>query len=106
MLRQGIELRFPEGAVACDPFRRALHGFGLQAAPPHAAVFGRGDQSRALEHAQMLGKAGKGNVEGSGQLADARLAPGQSRQNSPAHRVGQRRKGGVKRAAGILNHMV
>jgi hypothetical protein len=54
MFGEGIELFFPERAVARDPVGCALHRVRFQAAAAHAAVFCRADQARALEDVEML----------------------------------------------------
>ena len=97
MFGQGIELLFPEAPVVRDPIRGALHCSRLQAATAHAAVFCRADQAGALEDVQMLRESGKGNRKGCGQIADARLAAREARQDGAANGVGERGKGGVKR---------
>lgn len=90
---------FPENSVSLDPCRSVLHGLGSQPAVVYAAVFFAREQSRAFEHAQVLGDGRQRNMKRLGQLGHRRSPLGQPRENGAASGVGERGKGRVQRRA-------
>ena len=75
-----------------------------------AAVDFAPQEPGGLQHAEMLGNGGEGNVEGRGEFGDGGLALRQARENGAAGGIGQGPEGGVERGVagggGIVNHMV
>src|SRR6185312_12637489 len=63
---------------------------------PSLRVAGPGDQSRLLEHLNVLGHCLFGDVERCGQLIDRGRSAGQSRHDRAPNRVGQRHEGTVQ----------
>ena len=55
------------------------------------------DEPGSLEHLQVLRDRRQAEVERSGQLRHGGLAFGESREDGPASRIGQGRKGGAER---------
>lgn len=88
---------FPEFLVGFDPFRRALHWLGNQAAAMDAPVLVPRHQARAFKHAKVLRHGGKGNVVWRGEFAHRGFAMRQLRQNSASRRVGKGGESGVER---------
>ena len=104
--RQGIELLLPELPIMFDPFGRILHGPGRQAAAMDSSILAPRDELCPLEHSQVLGHSGEGDIVGRGQIADGGFALGQARQDATAGSVGKRGEGGIQARGRILNHMV
>ena len=104
--RKRIKLLFPELPVTLDPFGRILHGFGDQAAAVDSSLLAPRDKLRPLEHSQVLGHPGEGDVVGRGQVTDGGLALRQARQDAASGGVRKRGEGGVEMQFGILNHVV
>ena len=97
---------FPEFPVVFDPFRRALHRLGNQAAAVDAPVLVPRHQARAFEHAKVFRHSGKGNVIWRGEFADRGFAMRELRENSAARRVGKSGESGIEGRRRIVNHMV
>src|SRR3989337_1539539 len=109
---QPIEAFFPELAVAFPPVRHLLQRRGRKPARPPLRVTASLDQSRPLQHLQMLRYRRHAHLERRRQLGHRRLTVHQPRQNRPSRRISQRRE---RRTQGIgrsthrrhgLNHPV
>jgi hypothetical protein len=59
------------------------------------SVAAPGDQSRLLEHSDVLGHRLLGDLEGLGEVVDGRRTARQPRHDGPPDWVGQREKGTV-----------
>jgi hypothetical protein len=103
---KGLGLLLPELPVTLDPFSRILHGFSHQAAAINSSILAPRDKLCPLQHSQVLGHPGEGDVIGRGQVADGGFALGQARQDAAPGSVGKRGEGGVESEVRILNHMV
>jgi hypothetical protein len=55
----------------------------------HYSLAATRDESRALEHPQVLGDSGHAHVEGFGQFGDRAFAGQEPREDGPARRVGE-----------------
>jgi hypothetical protein len=106
ILRQAIELRFPERAVLLDPGGRVLHGLSGQPAAVHPAVDLALKQACGLQNAHMLRDGWQRNSEGFGKLCDHGLTLRQAGQDGAAGGIGERTKGGIQGRGGIVNHSV
>src|SRR3990172_7839052 len=95
---QPIEAFFPELAVAFHPVRHLLQRRGRQPARPPLRVTASLDQSRPLQHLQMLRYRRHAHLERRRQLGHRRLTVHQPRQNRPSRRISQRRE---RRTQGI-----
>jgi hypothetical protein len=102
---KGIELPVPEAFVVADPFRAGMQRARIQAAGVHATLHVALDESRALEHLDVLGRTGQRDVEGRGKLADRARLPGKRMQHRAPGGVGERAEDGVE-AGGLINHAV
>ena len=69
----------------------------------HASLPPSRQQARFLEHPQVAGDGGKGDVEGLRQVADGRFGLRQAREDRPARGIGERREGAVE-SGRIVNH--
>src|SRR5215211_5886261 len=97
-----VEPPFPH-AKRLDPLPSFVEAFWAERALPDPAhLLGR-QQSRLLEDAHVFQDRGKGDPEGSCQLADRRRARGDELQDAAAGRVGQRVERPVERR--ILRHV-
>jgi hypothetical protein len=94
--RKSIELLFPELPVMLDPFGRVLHGFDQQAAAVNSSILAPRDKLCPLQHSQVLGHPGEGDVIGCGQVADGGFALRQARQDAAPGSVGKRGERGVE----------
>src|SRR5262245_38979808 len=93
---QAIETLLPETAIAFQPVVHLLQRTRFDAAGPPLRLAPAQDQAGALQHLEMLGDGGKTHVEGLGELRHRGFAGRKPRQNGPARRVGQGRKGGAE----------
>ena len=76
---QPAVVAFGVQAVAVDPRGQPLQRGGVQMHGPALRIAGPGDQTRLLQHLNVLGHRLFGDGERSGQLVDRRRSPGQSR---------------------------
>ena len=106
VIRQGIELVFPEGAILRDPRRGVLHGLGGEAAAVHAAVDFAVEEACGLEDAQVLRDGRQRNAERFGELGNHGLAPSEAGQDGAAGGIRKRTEGGIQKRVGIVNHSV
>src|SRR5688500_7232643 len=65
---QTVEALLPELAVVGEPVVDLFQRPGIEAARPPLGLAPAGDESRALEHFQVLGDRGHAHVEGLGKL--------------------------------------
>jgi len=110
VLRQGVELGFPEAAIGLDPGGGILHRLRRQAAAVDAAVDFAAEQPGGFEDAQVLGDGGERNVEGRCEFGDGGFAEGQAHEDSAAGGISEGPEGRVEGSIGggrrIVNHMV
>lgn len=110
VLRQDVELGFPEAAIGFDPGGGILHWLRRQAAAVDAALDFAAEQSGRFENAQVLGDGGERNVEGRCEFGDGGFAEGQAREDSAAGGISEGPEGRVEGSIGggrrIVNHMV
>jgi hypothetical protein len=106
---QGVELRFPEGAVVLDPGGGGFHGLGVETAAVDAAIDFAAEEAGGFEDAEMLGDGGEGHVERGGEGFDGGFAVGETSEDGAAGGIGESREGGVKGVCSggrIVNHTV
>jgi hypothetical protein len=80
----------PEPLVAGQPGGHLTQRLGLQAAKPRGRPPRARDQTRLLEHLQVLGDGRLGHGERRGELGDGGLTLTQPGQDLPAGGVGER----------------
>ena len=100
-----VELLLPERFVKRNPVGGLLKRRGLQAALPHTAGLGRGDEAGVGEHAQVLHDRWHRHPVRRGEVADRRVAGREPREDRAARRIGERAERRVE-ARRILNHKV
>src|SRR6202790_1004115 len=76
---QAIEALLPETAIVLQPISGVLERTRLEPAGPPLRLATARDQTRALQHFEMLGDGGKAHLEGLGQIGDRDFAPDQQR---------------------------
>ena len=103
---KSVELLFPELAVVLHPFHRGLHRLSRQAAAMNPSVLAPGDEPGSFEHTQMLGDAGKRDVERCRKVTNGSFTLSEARQDSAAGSIGKGCKGGAEKGLGTLNHVV
>ncbi len=96
ILRQGIELQFPERAILLDPRGGILHGLGLQPAAMHAAIDFTFEQARGFQDAHVLRDGGQRNAERLRKLCDHGRALCEAGQDGAAGGIGERSKRGIQ----------
>ena len=96
----------PEPTVAVDPAGHVLQGPRDQPAAADPSLFRVCDQTRALEHPQMLVDAGERDAKRARQLGEGRVARRQLGEDRAARGVGERCEGRIEGGAVILNHVV
>jgi hypothetical protein len=106
ILRQGIELRFPERAVLLDPGSGVPEGLSGQPAAVHAAGDLALKEAGGLQYAHMLRDGWQRNVKGFGKLCDHGLALREAGQDGAAGGIGEGTEGGIQGRAEIVNHSV
>ena len=89
-----------------QPCRGFLHRCGIQFATDDAAFLGTGDQSRRLQHGQVLHEAGQGHGVLLRQFRHRAAAVLQLRENAAARGVGQRGEDQIELGVFIVNHLV
>jgi hypothetical protein len=106
ILRQGIELRFPERAVLLDPGGRVPEGLCGQPAAVHATVDLAIKEAGGLQYAHMLRDGWQRNAERFSKLCDHGLTLCEAGQDGAAGGIGERTEGGIQGRDGIVNHSV
>ena len=96
----------PKAAVAGDPGIGFPHGTGDEAAAAHPAVALPHDEPGSLEDAQVLGNGGEGHLKRLGEGAHGGIPRGESRQDRPPGRVGERGERRIEGGRRIVNHVV
>jgi hypothetical protein len=66
VLRQGIELGFPEDPIGFDPRAGVFHVLGSEAAAVDAAINFAAEQTGGFENPKVLGDGREGDIEGGG----------------------------------------
>src|SRR4029453_17880665 len=99
---EAIEPPFPDLAIALGPVGHFLQRAGFEPARAPLRFAAARDESRPLEHTQMLRDGGQAHVERRGELAHRALTRHELRQNRAACRVGQGGKREAQRGAGHL----
>jgi hypothetical protein len=100
---ESVETTLPEYAVLGNPVIRFAQGSGFEFAGAPLGLPPARDQSRSLEHLEVLGHSGQAHGERLGQFGDGSFATGQARQNGTPGRVGQ---GGEGIAEMIVLHVL
>src|ERR1700683_4558032 len=93
---QSPELRLPEPAVVLEPLRSVAQRPGFQSPRAPLRIPSARNQSRAFEYFKVLGNRGLAHRERLRQVRHRGLALGESSQDGPARRVGQRGESSVK----------
>src|SRR5688572_1189319 len=78
VLAEAIEARLPELFVVAEPAGGAGERRGVQAHRSRLRLAPARDESRALQHLEMLGDRGLAEIEGGDELAHRGLAAGQA----------------------------
>src|SRR5215475_11367873 len=91
-----VEAGLPDGPVLLGPGRDLLQTCGVESAWPVLGSLALYDQSRPLQHLDVLGDGRKRQVERLGELVDIRFPLGEPGQDRPACRAGQRGEGLAK----------
>src|ERR1700722_4113112 len=104
---QPVQALLPEAAIVLHPPGDILQGTGPQPARPPLRLAAASDETRTLQHLQMLGHCRHAHLKRSRQFGDGRLTQSQRRQNGTGGGSGQ----GRKRLAQmiryfVLNHMI
>ena len=92
-MSQRIELPFPELPVFFNPFGRAFHRRGGEAAAMDAAIFSPFDKPGVLKHAQVFRHGRKGHFIRCGEIADGRFALSQASEDAATGGVGKSGEG-------------
>ena len=71
-------------------------------APTHLAPH----QPRTLEHPEVLGDRVQRDLERGGEVRDPRVAEGETAENRPSRRIGDRRQRAVEPLWVVFNHLV
>jgi hypothetical protein len=100
-----IELRFPERAIALDPFDRAAHRRRGEARMADSPGLLDMRETGALQNTHVLRDGRQRHREAGRELADRDVACRQTGQNLAARWISQREERGVERL-GTVNHMV
>src|SRR5918999_5279948 len=100
---QPFETLLPMPSVLADPVRHVAERLRLQPAGPPLRLASLLDESRPLEHLEVLRDSGKAHVEGGGQLCDRRLTEGQAGENRAPGGIGESGEG---HAQGIGVHLL
>jgi hypothetical protein len=107
MLRQPIEALVPECLIAGEPVGSCLERRRLQPTGPELRRAAPADETRALEHTQMLRHCRQAHVEGLGELRHGRLACREAGEDRAPGRIGESRECGVELAGvHIFNQLV
>src|ERR1051325_3129159 len=93
---EAVETLLPEFAVVLDPLSDVLERRGLETARPPLRLASTGDESRALEHFQMLRDRRETHLERPRQFENRCFARGKPRQDGPTRRIGERGERGVE----------
>src|ERR1043166_1168558 len=96
----------PEAAITRDPRVGSPHRADDEAAAAYPSIPAAPHQPGALQHAQVTGDGGQGDVKRAGQGADGRFAARQPGEDGAARGIGEGGEGGVEPARLILNHTV
>ena len=104
---EGIELRFPEGAITLDPGGRVFHRLRRQAAAVYAAVHFAAQKASRFEDAEVFGDGGERYAERLGEFGDHGFTLCEASEDGAAGRIGKSGESGVESGAPeIFNHMV
>lgn len=95
--RELVELLLPEDPVFHDPRLRITQRRSDESTSAYAPVASDIGESRALQHAQVLGDAGERHVELRGEFADRPLAAREVHENGAPRRIGERAEGDAQR---------
>jgi hypothetical protein len=85
-----VEPLGPQAAMGLDPVHGGVQRLPLQVTGTELRLPTPGDQSRPLEHLQVLGDPGQAQGERLGQLVHRRVAGSEPGHDRPAGRVGER----------------
>ena len=102
---KSVELGLPEASVTGEERSGIFHGSSNQAAAADSAVLLPPKEPGAFQYSEMFRDGGKRDVERFRQRRHRGFPAGQSRQDRPAGRVRQSRKGCVQGSL-IVNHKV
>ena len=106
MACQGKKLPFPEIAVGLDPLGGIFHRLRCESAVVNATLSSPFQQTRVLQHTQVLGVSRYGFGEGLSQAAYRGLSLSESSENSAPSGICQGSEGRVQPLTIIINHMV
>src|SRR4051812_8116773 len=91
-----VEALRPQAPVRLDPVDSGVQGMPLEVAGAELGLPTTGDQSRALEHLQVLGDPGQAQAERLRQLVDRGVTGREPRHDRPPGRIGQRSERGIE----------
>jgi hypothetical protein len=100
-----IELGLPELSVVRDPRERVAHRDSMERRSAHSTFLLYRCQSRALQHAHVLGDRRKRHRESRRKLADRAVAGGESCEDVAPSGIGESEERVVE-GAGTVNHTV
>src|SRR5262245_53308023 len=104
-----LEAALPEPPIPLQPVGRILERLGLEVGGTELRPLLAGDQSRCLEHLEVLRDGLDRDREAAGELAEAGVTLGEALQDRAPGRVGERGEGPVELGGGhgaALNQMV
>src|SRR3954468_12041613 len=93
---QAVEALVPEAAVVLHPVSDLPERTRLERAGAPLRITAARDQSRALEHLEVLGDGGHAHLEGLGQLGDRGLAGCKASQDRAPGGIGEGCEGGAE----------
>jgi hypothetical protein len=92
VLRELVELSFPESSVCFHPSRGLAQRARLEPAAAHPAIALDAGKPGTLENAEVFRHGGEGHGERLRQIADGRVACGESGEDGAPRGVGERRE--------------
>jgi len=104
-LEQGVEpleVALPVPPVTFQPSGGFRERLGLEPSRPSLRLAAARNQSRALQHLEVLGDRGLGHLERLRQLRHRRVPGGQPGEDRPPRGIGERRERRVEVAGGLL----
>jgi hypothetical protein len=105
VIREAVELTFPELPISLDPARRFTHWRRDEDGSPHSSLAPDTREARSLEHPYVLRCRRERHVEAGRELADRLLAGCESGEDLATYRMCEGREGGVE-VGGMVNHVV
>jgi len=93
---EGVEAMLPEGSVGVDPFRGLAQRARLEREHVLAPADLAPQETRALEHAEVLGDRVQRQIEWLGQIRDASLAEREPGEDRPPGGVGDGGEGAIE----------